>query len=68
VKIDEYKTALRKACDDQVELMAKILREFAADLTRLEDSVKADPDADRELISLVTNVELQHYAAKLDAL
>ena len=68
MKIDEFKAAMRKACDDQVADMTKLLADFSAELKRLEDTVKAEPGADRKLISLVIAAEIKRYAGKLNAL
>lgn len=68
MKIDDFKAALRKACDDQVDTMSTVVGDFLSEVKRLEDAVKAEPGSDRELISLVIEAELKRYSAKLDSL
>ena len=66
--IEEFKTAMRSACDHQAEALAKLMAEFAQELARLETAVKADPLNDRELISLVIEAEVRRYGERLDKL
>ena len=68
MKIEEFKTALRKLFDDQVEAMTTLVAKLALDLQSVETAVKAVPENDRELISLIIEAEFRRYAARLDKL
>lgn len=68
MSIEEFKAALRKACDTNVAAQDALMKAFASEIDGLVSQAKSTDGADVELIEMTFALEIRRYGGELDKL
>jgi hypothetical protein len=68
MNIEDFKAALRRACDTNVKVQDALIKDFAAEIDGLVSQAKSADGADVELIEMTFALEIRRYGSELDKL